>query len=434
MSSLVKRLAGELEGTPAAAIISGCFTNTWTTAMHWSAAFGPETAQDEVFVATGDIPAMWLRDSTAQVRPYLALADDPAVADALRGVLKRQLRYVMLDPYANSFNDGLTGTHGEESDLPAPGPVTWEQKYELDSLCAPLQLGYAIWRATGSTQHLDEGFFSVAKAIVAQLCLEQDHANSPYTFIRAEGDFSGDSLPNGGRGGPVAHTGMTWSGFRPSDDRCEYGYLIPSNALASASLHGLAELVRHVTHDEKFALECIALSTEIDAGIETFGTREHNGETIYAYEVDGLGGTTLGDDANLPSLLSLPLSGWCSDDDPVYQATRRFVLSDANPHYYSGTAASGVGSAHTPPHQIWPLAIATAGLTGEAGHVREALDLLSATTGGTGLMHESFHVDDPTIFTRHWFGWANAMFSELALEVAGLRVRDFFPKHPRAIA
>jgi meiotically up-regulated gene 157 (Mug157) protein len=433
MNTLTLALADDLVGTAAAPIIAQCFTNTWTHAMHWSDARVGESAarKEQAFVATGDIPAMWLRDSTAQVRPYLALAEDPAVARALTGVLRRQVQCVLIDPYANAFNDGPTGANGEHRDLPSPAPDVWERKYEVDSLCAPLQLGYAIWRATGSTAHFDEDFVLAARSIVAIWRLEQDHRDSRYRFVRLAGEFAGDSLPEDGRGAPVARTGMTWSGFRPSDDRCAYGYLVSANALASASLHGLAEIAEAVLDDMELVDGCRRLAAEIDDGIEHFAVHQHDGEDVLAYEVDGLGGVMFGDDANLPSLLSLPLSGWLNADDPLYLATRRHVLSDANPHFFTGTAAAGLGSSHTPERHVWPLAIATAGLTGGENDALNALESLATTTGGSGLMHESFHVDHPERFTRSWFGWANAMFSELALEITGRGVKELFPRHPR---
>ncbi|MFE9441872.1 glycoside hydrolase family 125 protein [Streptomyces sp. NPDC006602] len=427
LRSLGRRLATELRGSPAADIVEHCLTNTWTTSMSWGA------EPSDVFVKTGDIPAMWLRDSTAQVRPYLAVATDPEVGDVLVGVSRRQIRCVLLDPYANAFNDGPTGAHGEPADQPTPGEWVWERKYELDSLCAPLQLAYAIRRATGREDHLDDAFHRAAWTIVRLWRAEQSHAHSPYRFVRPSGPFAGDSLPHDGHGALVGGTGMTWSGFRPSDDACTHGYLVPANALASATLHGLAELASSVLHDAELAHESSMLADEIDAGILAYAVVEAGGASVLAYEVDGLGAVLLADDANLPSLLSLPLSGWCTPQDPLYQATRRLVLSEANPSFFGGRYASGVGSPHTPDDHVWPLAIATAGLTGDQNAAAQALETLAATTAGTGLMHESFHVDDPGRFTRDWFGWANAMFCELALDLCAGGVRHLFPVNPRTL-
>lgn len=304
LRTLGRKLATELRGTgPAAHIVESCLTNTWTTSMSWGTSAVPRA---EVFVRTGDIPAMWLRDSTAQMRPYLALAADPRIGDVLVGVSRRQIRCVLLDPYANAFNDGPTDAHGEPTDLPAPASWVWERKYELDSLCAPLQLAYAIWRATGRVDHLDDGFRRAAWTIVRTWRVEQAHERSPYRFVRPSGPYSGDTLPLDGRGAPVAWTGMTWSGFRPSDDRCTYGYLVPANALASTCLHGLAAMAESVLHDTELARRALGLADEIDAGILATAVVEAGGASVLAYEVDGRGQVLLGDDANLPSLLSLP--------------------------------------------------------------------------------------------------------------------------------
>jgi meiotically up-regulated gene 157 (Mug157) protein len=244
---------------------TGLLTGTWGRAMR-------PLPDGEVFVLTGDIAAMWLRDSTAQVRPCLLAADDPAVAAALTGVLRRQLRYVLADPYANAFNAEPDGSGAGYVDEPAPAPLVWEQKYEVDSLCAPLQLAYGIWRTTGSLGHLtaDDRFVRAARRIIALWRVEQGHENrSPYEFRRL-GDDAFDSLPRGGRGAPVAPTGMTWSGFRPSDDRCHHGYLVPSNAMAAVALSGLAELATAIG-DPGLAADATALSAEIATGVRTHG-------------------------------------------------------------------------------------------------------------------------------------------------------------------
>lgn len=425
MTDLARSVRSALSGHPGAALVEGCLTNAWTTSMR-------RTADGETFLITGDIPAMWLRDSTAQVRPYLHLArTDPAVADVLVGLSRRQIRYVLLDPYANSFNEGPYDVHPEPSDVPRPGPWVWERKYEVDSLAAPIQLAYALWQATGRTDHLDKAFHRAAWLIVRTWRLEQEHDASDYTFRRTAGPFRGDTLDRDGLGSPVARTGMTWSGFRPSDDRCTYGYLVPSNALAVATLHGLAAVAAEVLGDPALAAAGRALAGELDRGIHEHARVPVDGRDVLAYEVDGRGNAVVGDDANLPGLLSLPISGWCRTDDPLYLDTRAVVLSPANPWYYAGRHAAGIGSPHTPPAHVWPLALATAGLTArDPGEQAQAFETLARTTAGTGLMHESFHVDDPSRFTRPWFGWANAMFAELAMALAGISVAPLFPRRP----
>lgn len=374
-----------------------------------------------VFVLTGDIPAMWLRDSAAQVRPYLALAAaDPGIAVLLEGVVRRQLACVLADPYANAFN-AEPGPPGDARDRPTPHPLVWERKHETDSLCWPLLLAHDLWRVTGRTAHLDDGWAAAAALVVATWRSEQDHeARSRYRFLRP-GAVSIDALGRDGRGPLVVPTGMVWSGFRPSDDACTHGYHVPGNMLATVALAAL-RVTAEAMGRTGLAAAATALRTEILAGIEAHATVLHPElGPVWAYEVDGAGATLLGDDANLPSLLALPYLGWCSHDDPVYRATRRLVLSARNPWYATGRHAAGVGSPHTPAGWVWHLGLVAEALTtADAAERDRLLALLERTDAGTGRLHEAFDPDDPTRFTRPWFGWANALFAELVLLHTGL--------------
>ncbi|NIK58777.1 glycoside hydrolase family 125 protein [Kribbella shirazensis] len=375
------------------------------------------------FVLTGDIPAMWLRDSAAQLRPYLLLCkDDPGLQDVLIGVLHRQLEYVVLDPYANAFNKEPNGA-GHVTDETEMSPWVWERKYEIDSLCFPLELAYRLWRITGRADVIDDRYRAAAEAIVELWTVEQDHeARSTYRFQRHD-DRDSDTLVREGRGRLTRPTGMSWSAFRPSDDATELGFNVPGNMFASVVLGYLEEIATEVLRDEPLADRAKALKAEIDDGIAQYGTVDHpvHGR-VFAYEVDGLGESLLMDDANMPSLLSIPLTGYAAADDPTYLATRSLLLSPENPYYYSGTAAAGIGSPHTPPRYIWHIALAVQGISSTSAEERQRLlELLRDTTGGTGQMHEGFDVDDPTQYTREWFSWANAMFCELALVHAGIK-------------
>ncbi|MBQ1985914.1 MAG: glycoside hydrolase family 125 protein, partial [Clostridia bacterium] len=254
------------------------------------------------------------------------------------------------------------------------------------------------------------------KKILEVFETEQDHSRSPY-FFRRENCPPTDTLINNGRGAEVAVTGMTWSGFRPSDDACDYGYLIPSNMFAVVTLGYTAEIMRTVYEDEALAVRAEKLAAEIREGIEKYGVVEHPVfGRMYAYETDGMGHYTFMDDANVPSLMSIPYLGYCSAEDETYRNTRAFVLSRENPFYYEGTAAKGVGSPHTPPEYIWHIALSMQGLTTTDKAEAEALlNLLVSTDGDTGFMHEGVYVNDPKKFTRDWFAWSNSLFSEFVL-------------------
>jgi len=378
-----------------------------------------------VYVSTGDIPAMWLRDSAAQVRPLLALTSAaPAVVELVTGVLRLQVEQVLVDPYANAFNPGPTGARIRR-DFRDQSPWVFERKYELDSLCAPLSLAWLLWRRTGSVAHVDVPFREAARTIVALWRREQAHDRTSFVLRRRIGRRHG-SLAHRGRGAPVAWTGMSWWGFRPSDDACTYGYNIPANALAVVALTNLAALLGAAGRDDALAAEARGLATEIRSGIAGFGVVDHPAAgRIYAYEVDGLGTRLLLDDANVPSLLSLPYLGFCARDDPLYRATRSWALGPGNPNWVQGRAVRGVGSLHTRRRWVWPLAIAMEGLTAsDEGEREDATRRVEGTVTGDLLLHESVHPADPRRFTRRWFAWADMLYVELVLASVGLMPAD----------
>lgn len=372
-----------------------------------------------IFVITGDIPAMWLRDSTWQVRPLLASAQDEEVAQLIADVSKRQVEYVLTDPYANAFNPKPDGSCWHK-DFPDQSPWVFERKFELDSLAAVLDLAIRLYLESGFTNHFTERFNKAVEVILDLLQREQNHDPSTYRFKREDvRDF--DFLSYDGYGAPVAYTGMVWSGFRPSDDACKFGYLIPANAHMAQVLAQLAELPDDVFSDQASKERALKISEEIKYGIEKFGVVDFAGKPIFAYECDGLGNYLLQDDANIPSLLSLPYLGVCGESDPVYLATRNFVLSDQNPNFYRGQVLTGLGSQHTPENQIWPLGIAMQGITStSAAEVETCLQYLENSHAGTNQMHESVGKDDPKIFTRAWFSWADMTFYHLLLKSVNL--------------
>ena len=378
-----------------------------------------------VHVITGDIPAMWLRDSTAQIRPFLFPAkENGEIRQMIAGLVKRQFACICLDPYANAFNEGPTGACWEKDD-PDQSPWVWERKFEVDSLCYPIQLAWLLWKNTGCTDQFDGNFRTGARKILNVFRTEQNHeSHSAYRFVR-EGSFYTDTLSRDGKGALVKpEIGMVWSGFRPSDDACTYGYLIPSNMFAVVALGYLEEIAEKVLCDERLAKEACSLKEQIHAAIEEYGrTKAEAFGTVYAYEADGYGMFNLMDDANVPSLLSMSYLGYPADEETM-EHTRKMILSEANPYYYKGTQAAEIGSPHTPHGYIWHIALAMQGLTESSREEkRRILQLLADTTGGTGMMHEGFCADDPGKYTRDWFSWANAMYAELFLDYLGYRLK-----------
>lgn len=381
------------------------------------------------FLLTGDIPAMWLRDSTAQFRPYLVIAkEDKDIRDMIAGLVKRQFRYINMDPYANAFNEEANNK-GHQSDDTDMTPWIWERKYEIDSLCYPVQLAYLLYKQTGETSQFNEDFHEGVKKILEVWKTEQNHENSPYSFERDTTRLE-DTLSHDGKGTPVAETGMTWSGFRPSDDACIYGYLVPSNMFAVVVLGYIEEIYSTLFNEPNIVEEAKQLRLEIDKGIKEHAiVKNAAGEDIFAYEVDGLGGYSIMDDSNVPSLMAAPYLGYCAKDDDFYLNTRQTLLSKENPYFYEGKFAKGIGSSHTPENYVWPIALSIEGLTTDDKAEKERiLNLLVDCDGGTNLMHEGFDVDNPNNFTRDWFSWANMMFCELVMDYYDIRIDAHYDK------
>jgi uncharacterized protein len=396
-------------------LLEGTLPNTLDTTI---VASGSENRPD-TFVVTGDIDAMWLRDSTAQVWPYLTSVRDDASLDRLiRGVIHRQSDQVLLDPYANAFllADAPSEWATDETEM---RPGVHERKWEPDSLLAFIRLSVGYWRASESLRPFDAAWRAALGSALQTLAVEQrlDGA-SPYRFHRPDGDPT-DDVPNDGLGAPSRPNGMVHGAFRPSDDASALPLNVPINLALAAALDGVAPLAAAVG-EEGLGVRAHDLASEIHDGVARDGIVREGDVTMWAYEIDGLGGRVLMDDANTPSLLSLPYFGACADTDPVYVATRRWILSPDNPWWFSGQVGQGVGSPHTGPRRIWPIAIAMRGLTASSDVERlAAVRLLAASHAGTFLAHESFDVDDPSRFTRAWFAWANSLVGEL-LERAAL--------------
>jgi meiotically up-regulated gene 157 (Mug157) protein len=353
------------------------------------------------FISTGDIPAMWLRDSTWQVKPLLKSVNSEII-DFLIRLSKSQIEYFLIDPYANAFNCEPNGAHWN-LDFENQSPWVYERKFELDSWASILYLARKICETYDVNEHLDSNFTEAFELMLELGKIEQNHDPGNYVFWRDNG-VPHDSLSNKGHGNPVAYTGMIYSAFRPSDDACVYGYLVPANIFFMSELKKLTR----TNERNKAAI----LAEQIQNGIDKHAVV--NG--LFAYEVDGMGNQLMMDDANVPSLLSLPHIEAIDYRNPIYLKTRQFLLSNANPYYFSGERAKGIGSQHTPDKHVWPIAMAVEALTSfDRNKQNETIDKLEETDASTGRMHESFHVDDETRFTREWFSWADMTYVDLVL-------------------
>ena len=397
-------------------LFENCFPNTLdTTVTHTTVNGRPDT-----YVITGDIDAMWLRDSTAQVSPYLSLVkDDKALQQLIAGVINHQVKCIKKDPYANAFYGDPSKVGEWATDKTDMKPGVHERKWEIDSLCYPIRLSHHYWKLTGDASPFDTNWRDAISLIVKTFKEQQrKDGPGPYRFQR-ETMFATDTVPVSGLGYPVKPVGLICSVFRPSDDATIYNFLIPSNFFAVVSLRQAAEILTTINKDTALAQECLALATEVEKAIQEHGVVKHpKFGKVYAFEVNGFGSFNIMDDANVPSLLSLPYLGAVKENDPIYKNTRKLILSTENPFYFVGTAAKGIGSPHTGMHKIWPIALTMQGLTSKTDEeIKSCLELLQKSHAGTGFMHESFNMNDPKDFTRSWFAWSNTIFGEFLWKV-----------------
>lgn len=401
-------LSAKIENPKLKELFYNCFINTIETTVSYN------DENKDTFVITGDIPAMWLRDSTSQIEHYLPFVNEHEdLKKVFVGLINRQAFCITHEPYANAFNKEANGQKWD-NDITKDSPWVWERKYEIDSLCFPVRLIYKYWKKSNDTSFFNDTIKNVFEIIIDLWKTEQHHfEKSDYSFQRLNCAPS-DTLTNNGLGDKVAYTGMTWSGFRPSDDACKYGYLIPSNMFATVVLDYIEEIAEVIYNDLQLKNKALELKLQIEEGINKFGIVEtEEFGKIYAYEVDGLGNYNLMDDANVPSLLSIPYLGYRDIDDEIYQNTRKFILSKNNPYYFEGTVAKGIGSAHTPAEYIWHISLSMQGLTSNNHEEIESLiNILINTDGDTGFMHEGFHCNDSKVFTRDWFAWSNSLFAD----------------------
>ncbi|KAB4015462.1 glycoside hydrolase family 125 protein, partial [Bacteroides uniformis] len=414
----IRRIKSELTNPKLAWMFENCFPNTLDTTVRYRKTDG----KDDTVVYTGDIHAMWLRDSGAQVWPYVQLANqDPELKAMLAGVIRRQFKCINIDPYANAFLDPYDPNpdHQWMRDMTDMKEGLHERKWEIDSLCYPLRLAYHYWKTTGDISIFDEEWLQAIENILKTF-KEQQRKNGvgPYRFQRRT-ERQLDTMNNNGLGNPVNPVGLIVSCFRPSDDATTYQFLIPSNFFAVTSLRKAAEILVTVNKETAMSEECVHLAQEVEDALRRYAVCNHpQYGQIYAFEVDGFGNQYLMDDSNAPSLLSMAYLGDVDVNDPIYQNTRKFVWSKDNPYFFKGTAGEGIGGPHIGYDMIWPMSIMMKAFTSQDDkEIVWCVKTLMNTDADTGFIHESFHKDNPANFTRAWFAWQNTLFGELILKL-----------------
>ncbi|MDO7742900.1 MAG: glycoside hydrolase family 125 protein [Pedobacter sp.] len=412
VNAAIKTFQSKVKNPELSWLFENCFPNTLDTTVYYKEING----KPDTYVITGDIDAMWLRDSSAQVWPYLQFVnEDKALKNLISGVISHQVKCIRKDPYANAFYGDANKVGEWKTDKTDMQSGVHERKWEIDSLCYPIRLAYHYWKKTGDKQPFDTEWKDSIVAILKVFKEQQRKTGlGPYHFQR-ETTQPTDTQPMHGYGFPVNPVGLICSAFRPSDDATIFPFLIPSNFFAVSSLKQAAEMIKAIVGDAALSTYLLTLAGEVEAAIQKYAIVEHpKYGKIYAFEVDGFGSNYLMDDANVPSLLALPYLGALEASDPIYVNTRKFVLSSDNPYFFKGSAAEGIGGPHVGQDMIWPMSLTIRGLTSkDKEEIKYCIQTLQKTHAGTGFMHESFHKDNPAKFSRAWFAWSNTLFGEL---------------------
>lgn len=413
----IAEITAKLVNPKLAWMFSNCFPNTLDTTVHHD----PDAngGLGDTFVYTGDIEAMWLRDSAAQVWPYVPyILEDDSLRKMVAGTILRQFQCINIDPYANAFNIDERGSYWATTDRTnvKQDDRVHERKWEIDSHCYPIRLAYEYWKVCNDESVFGKDWLDAIRNVLKTFKEQQRKENmGPYFFERLEDLKQTDTKMNKGWGSPVKPCGLIVSSFRPSDDATTFDFLIPSNLFAVQSLRQAAEILTEVNGEKELAKECKDLADEVEKAIRKHAIVKHPvfGK-IYAYEVDGFGSYYMMDDSNVPSLISLGYLGSVDMNDKIYRNTRDFAFSEWNPYFFKGKAGEGIGGPHCGFDMIWPMTIIMRAFTSQNDkEIKECVEMLMTTDAGTGFMHESFHKDDASKFTRSWFAWQNSLFGEL---------------------
>ncbi|WP_230768841.1 glycoside hydrolase family 125 protein [Sphingomonas sp. Leaf4] len=403
-------------------LFANCYPNTLDTTVR----MGTIGGKPDSFVITGDIPCLWLRDSAAQVKSYLHLAkQDAKLRELFRGLIGRHARSVLIDPYANAFMEDPSATTSldwAKTDVTEMKPGVAERKWEIDSLCYSMRLSHGYWHETRDPAPFDAAWADAMRAIVRTFREQQRKTSpGPYKFQRASRQPTETLLA--GYGAPTRKNGMIHSGFRPSDDACQYSLFVPANLFAVTTLREMARVASEARGDAALANDATALADEVAAATAQHGTmRLADGRDVWAYEVDGYGNAIFMDDANVPSLSSLAWLGCVPADDARWQRTAAAAWSEANPWFFKGSAGEGIGGPHQGMDYIWPMSLIVRALSArDDATILQCLATLKRSHAGTGFMHEAFEKDDVRKFSRDWFAWANGLFGELILHLAATR-------------
>ena len=472
MEKLIERMKGIIKDPDLFRLFENSYPNTLDTMIKWrgyakvtnEAGEEVTTDQELAYIITGDINAMWLRDSASQIYSYLPLleasTDPDSLASLWRGLINTHSSYIIISPYCNSFQpppeSGVTPTNNSAFTRHHPNPPydpkkVFECKWELDSLASFLQVSTAYYQRTGDLAFFQKRQWiqAVSAAVDAAGAMRLGTYAADGKVEHSAWTFTGwtnrgtETLSNDGLGNPTKENGMVRTAFRPSDDACIYQLLVPANMMWAKYLEEASLIMEKLDGEEakNLTTKMRDQAFGIRKGIDRDAVVHHRDfGDIWAYEIDGYGGVNLMDDANVPSLLSIPLLNYTHSSFPlpspaageperdyaeIYSNTRRFVNSESNPYFMRGPVLSAIGGPHIGPGKPWPMAAIvraiTALLTGDTDkeeEVAKQLQMVLDSTAGFGVVHESVNAWNEDSWTRAWFGWANGLMGELVLRLA----------------
>jgi uncharacterized protein len=272
-------------------VFSNCFPYTLD---HTIKHFTNIANRPDTFVVTGDIHAMWLRDSARQVMPYLEFMQrDSNLRSLVEGVIRRQVSCVLIDPYANAFRlNGEEGGRGEwANDITDMKPGLHERKWECDSLCAFLDLSMSYVESANDRKLIEDPDFVRALETVVDVFEQQQrwHCPGPYQFKRKT-DWGPDAVMENGYGQIWRPCGAIFSTFRPSDDSTLFGFNTPQNLYAMNALGQVAAVISGDDSLAELRRRALSIREQIYNAIKAhaIGDHMHYGK-IFCYEFDGFG-------------------------------------------------------------------------------------------------------------------------------------------------
>ncbi|KAK4086100.1 hypothetical protein PCL_06851 [Purpureocillium lilacinum] len=440
VEKVIQDIKGRLRDPDLARLFENAFPSTLDTTVKY---FDPKS--NLAFIVTGDITAQWLRDTGNQfAHLYKLLPLDKDLQALVKAIINTEARYISKYPYCGAFQpppeSGLKPTVNDYAlkvrvNPPVDNHTVFECKYELDSLAGFLKISRSYYANTKDASFINDNWLAALDQITNVLRNQSQSTwsndfefTSYYNWTGLTGSLS-PPVPNGGNGEPKQANGLVACSHRPSDDLCVFNYITSDNAMMAVELGHVSDMLKTLKKEDALSSKLARYSAIIRNAVWQ-NTQTPNG--IFAYETNGFGGQYVMDDANVPSLVSLPYLGFLPRNDSTYIKTKKAMFSRANPYFAIGQGFSGIGGPHADATHPWPMSqISGIYGTDDDDEIKSRLALILENTSGLGLIHESVNIYNASEFTRPWFAWANSYFGEMILDLAerkpGLIFKDDKP-------